>query len=503
MNTNKETQLAVNARFTFDKVQHDQENELHLVVTLTAPKKDWENKRPPICVFPVIDISGSMDGDKLDYAKKSAIKLVEHLQDGDYAGLAVFGSDVELISDPIEMNNDNKNKLRQQIGDLHTRGMTNFSGGMLMGLEKLNAVDLPKGVVLRVIMLTDGHANQGVATDHSGLTKLLTANLDRTTVSCFGYGEGANQELLSDLAKTGKGNYAFIQNPDDAISAFAKELGGLLSTYAQNLEATIVSSNGHEIVEVLSDVDVDGDEKKAVIKFPEILSEEEVNLVLAVKLSKQTKALPRALNAFDIDVTYDFVTESGKVEKKTESLKAKIKFVKPGKEQKTATKEVDEIVALAQTLKAQVKAEKFAEIGDYVAAAAHMGNLSKQFATRGHLGYAQFADKIGTQVHTHEAFCSSDSYRTSTKSLGRRAKGTSSANKEATMDYVSLGLNTDTSAQESLKRSFSDEQAIVTPGVIISPVITVPTDPHRTPPVKVPEPEVEKKTITKSRSKRW
>jgi len=497
--------MKTTTRFTFDKVQHDQENEIHLVVTLNAPKKDWENKRPPICVFPVIDISGSMSGDKLDYAKKSAIKLVEHLQDGDYAGLAVFGSDVELISAPIEMTAENKTQLRQRIGDLHTRGMTNFSGGMLTGLGQLNNVDLPKGVVLRVIMLTDGHANQGVATDHNGLTKLLTANLDRVTMSCFGYGEGANQELLSDLAKTGKGNYAFIQNPDDAISAFAKELGGLLSTYAQNLEVTISSSNGHEIVEVLSDVDVDGDEKKAVVKLPEILSEEEIHLVLAVKLSKQTKALPRELNAFNVDLTYDFVTESGKVEKKSESLKAKIKFVKPGKEQKKPTKEVDEIVALSQTLKAQVEAEKMADAGQYGAAAAHMGMISDSFQTRGLVGNAAFAQKIGQQVNSNVNYCSSESYRTSTKSLGRRARGTSGANREATMDYMSLGLDTDTSAQEKLKSSFADDGTqVVIPPVITTPGFIAPTPPKDiAPPAPAPKPKVEKKKITKSRSKRW
>ena len=66
--------MKTTARFTFDAVRHDQENEVHLVVSLKAPKKDWETKRPPVCVFPVIDTSTSMSGQKLDYAKKSALK---------------------------------------------------------------------------------------------------------------------------------------------------------------------------------------------------------------------------------------------------------------------------------------------------------------------------------------------------------------------------------------------------------------------------------------------
>ena len=42
--------MKTNTRFTFDKVRHDQENNIHLVVTLNAPKKDWkeliENDKP-------------------------------------------------------------------------------------------------------------------------------------------------------------------------------------------------------------------------------------------------------------------------------------------------------------------------------------------------------------------------------------------------------------------------------------------------------------------------
>ena len=450
----------------------------------------------------MIDVSTSMGGQKIEYAKQSALKLVEHLQDGDYAGLATFHSDVKLISKPVEMTQENKDLLRQRIGDVYSTGCTNFSGGMLMGLENLNSADLPKDLLFRVIMLTDGMANRGVATSHVDLKKLLTQNLGEVTMSCFGYGEDADQELLADLAKIGKGNYAFIQNPDDALSAFAKELGGLLSTYAQNLEVTISSSNGHELTEVLSDVDVEGDEKKVVIKLPEILSEEETHLVAAVKLSKQTKALPRKLNAFDVELTYDFVTESGKSEKKSESLKAKIAFVKAGKEQDKPTKEVDEIVALAQTVKAQVAAEKMADIGDWQGAAAHMGVMSLSLQGRGLDGHAAFASKIGEQVKCLANYASSSSYRTSTKSLGRRSRGTSGANKEAQMDYMSFtGDDGDTDAQKKMKGAFTGNSGnnvnITIGSQPVTPVAPTPT------PTPAPAPKVEKKSISKSRSKRW
>jgi Ca-activated chloride channel family protein len=380
-----------------------------------------------------------MSGQKLDYAKKSAIKLVEHLKPGDYSGLAVFDTEVQLISKPVEMTQENKSKLKQRIGDLHPRNSTNFSGGMLEGLKQLNESDLPEDVLLRVIMLTDGHANCGVARDYDGLCKLLDQNMGRATMSCFGYGEGANQELLSDLAAKGKGNYAFIQNPDDALSAFAKEIGGLLSTYAQNIEIEVVAKNGHTIDEVISDVDTDGDDKKATIKLPEILSEETQNVVVKTTLTKQTKALPRKLVAFDVNVKYDFITEAGKVESKAEKLKAKATFVKPGQEQDKPHKELDEVVALAELVKSQIEAEEHAKAGRYDQAYGMMSLTSDSLRRRGHGGHSALAGKLGTRMKSRATYSANQGYFKSAS-------------------YTNIGVTTLNTAQAQATESFTKDE---------------------------------------------
>lgn len=267
--------LETKARLTFDSVQFDKTNDAHVVVSLKAPKIDWQSKRPAVCVMPVIDISGSMRGAKLEYAKQSVMKLIDHLQPGDYCGIVAFESSVHVVSPPVEMTQARKDELKALVGKLQTIGGTNFSGGLLQGLEFLNEGDMPSGMLFRIIMFTDGCANEGVATKGPDIVKLLTANLGRSTVSAFGYGPDADQELLADVAKAGNGNYAFIRNPEEALSAFAKELGGLLSTFAQNLVIEVAPHKGHSIEEVLSDVTVEEKDEKVLIKLPDILSEEE------------------------------------------------------------------------------------------------------------------------------------------------------------------------------------------------------------------------------------
>jgi len=43
--------MKIEAKFTYDKVNHAEENEIHAVVTLKAPKIDWEKERAPICII--------------------------------------------------------------------------------------------------------------------------------------------------------------------------------------------------------------------------------------------------------------------------------------------------------------------------------------------------------------------------------------------------------------------------------------------------------------------
>ena len=500
--------MKTEAKFTFEKVRHDQENELHLVVSMKAPKTDWEKDRAPICVVPVIDISGSMGGPPLDYAKKSAIKLVEHLSDKDFAGVVVFASDVELISAPVRMTQQNKDMLRQRIGDLCTRGCTNFSGGMLMGLDEVKKADIPDGTIKRIIMLTDGHANQGVAVDYPSLSALLSKERGDVTVSCFGYGEGADQELLASLAKDGKGNYAFIQNPDDALSAFAKELGGLLSTYAQNIEVVIEANNGHVIQGVLSDVDADGDDKKVTVKLPEILSDETIHVVSNVKLSKQSKALPRAMTAFNVKVSYDLLNKDGGRDTKTESLTAKIKFVKEGKEDTKPDADLDKVVANAEIVKAQNESERLAQAGDYRGAQLHLESLSGRLGARGLDQYATYTSTLGSKVGSAGAFAASASYRTSGKLAMTRAKGASSVHADVLDDAAFLANDMDTDVQKELKRSFNDGEAKIVqptkPNVnlnIPAPKVLQPIV-KPTPDVKITTKDSSDTSIKKSR-KRW
>lgn len=448
--------MKIDAQLSYSKFRFDQDTDAHLVLSITAPVKDGEAARPPICIVPVIDVSGSMSGEKLDYAKRSAIKLIEHLKVGDYCGLIAFDSHVRTVSPVQKLTAEGKEKIKAEIGKLRTGGSTNFSGGLLTALEALEKLDLPAEVLQRVVMFTDGHANAGIAQKPPEIIRLLT-NAGRATVSAFGYGSDTDQQFLLDFAKEGKGNYAFIQDPDGALSAFGKELGGLLSTYATNLDVILDPLAGHEIVQVVSDVEA---EQEAIggnvnVKIPDILGEETRHIVLAVKLKAQNNAGPRAVNVFDVKLGFDVVDALGKKERKTLEVKAKAQFVKHGEQDKAPSPRLDEIIALAQLVRAQIEAEEAAKKGQFEVAQAMMKTAGAAIRRRGCVRVADVADGIGARLGDQHVYAANQGYLRSMQQGVTRGVGGSGYAVDAADDLGVLGLSLSNSAQESFTKSFT------------------------------------------------
>jgi Ca-activated chloride channel family protein len=463
-NGNGDQAMKLEAALTHDKIRHDQDQKAHLVITLTAPPKAGE-ARAPICVVPVIDVSGSMAGPKLEYAKRSAYKLIDHLTPDDYCGLIAFESRIHVIVTPQKITPEIKDKLKAEVGKLVTMGGTNFAGGMLKAIELVNGLDLPSGVLHRIIMLTDGAANEGPAQKPEDIIKLLTANAGRVTASAFGYGQDVSQDFLGNFAREGKGNYAYIRDPDSALTAFGKELGGLMATHATDLVLELNGLAGHEIDSVVSDVDAEEEDVggEVTIKIPEILSEEVRHLVLAVKLKAQKHAYPRPVNAFDVQLAYSTLDSTGKTEKKTVEAKAKAHFVKPGEERPKPIESLDKIVVLAEVIRAQIEAEEKAKKGDYHGANAVMVAAAANAGAHGYQLLQQAATHTASSVSTATAYQTNQGYLQSFRNGGTRGVGVSEYDPTAHALLASLDVQLDTSLQTSTSASFADQSILVAP----------------------------------------
>jgi Ca-activated chloride channel family protein len=355
--------MKLTAKLAKKKYDHNKDSETHLLIELEAPKVEWDKDRAPICIVPVLDVSGSMMGNKLDYLQKACRKLVDHLSPGDLAGIVAYDTRVYEVAPIREVTQEHKDHLKKEVLKLRAGSCTNLSGGMAQALKWINESNLSKEVVLRVVVFTDGLANVGVT--QRALIDFTKELKDKATVSAFGFGNDCDQELLADIANTGGGNYAFIDSPDAALTAFARELGGLMSTYGQELEISIKPDKNNEVLEILNDEDVTEKEGVTCVQIRDILGEEKKWIVAKVKLNEVEKPLPRNVSAFKIGVS--FKNKDGEVET-LDDMAAKVRFCKPGEEPDEEDKDVvlqrDRLLAG----KAQDQAEIYARAGDFVQA---------------------------------------------------------------------------------------------------------------------------------------
>lgn len=457
--------MEILARFSHEQVDHTQDSNIHLVVTLKAPTLDWVAKRPQLCVLPVIDLSGSMEGPKLRYAKQSLEKLVDQLQDGDYAGLIGFETQVHILATPQKVTSEFKDQLKAKIRTLRVLGSTNFAEAMVQAAQQIERLDLPPTFLKRVIMFTDGQPTAGI-TDTKKILKMVGGLQGGATISAFGYGDlngGCDQQFLTEFSTLGKGNYAYVQNPDDALSAFGREFGGLLSTYATSLDLDIEPANGHHIVKTVTNVeattDVTGTHE---IKIPDVLSEETRHFVFEVRIAKQPKALPREFTAFDIKLTYGVLTEQGTKERRTVETKAKIRFAKADEVKKSGDKDIHEVIALHQIIRAQLEAEEEAKKGNFEAAAARMGQVAQEVKTKGGLNHlAEAALQAQSRLGSQHKYLQGQGYLRSFARSGTRQYGSSALDADAQAVLTSCNVATSNNAMSAYEDVFRSEDAAV------------------------------------------
>jgi Ca-activated chloride channel homolog len=132
--------MHVKALLDVDMVAMEATDNLTLMLDLTAPANPKHVSRPGQAVQVVLDRSGSMDGEPLEAAKGSLLKLIERLAPQDSFGLVAFDDTALVVVPTRTMADHNMPALRKAIREMRTGGSTDISAGYLMGLRELNRV---------------------------------------------------------------------------------------------------------------------------------------------------------------------------------------------------------------------------------------------------------------------------------------------------------------------------------------------------------------------------
>ena len=214
-------------------------NEDHKLVHigLQGKKIPTDNLPPSNLVF-LIDVSGSMQAmNKLPLLKSAFKMLVEEMREEDRVAIVVYAGAAGLVLPST--SGSKKEKIMTALDKLTAGGSTAGGAGINLAYEvALN--NFKEDGNNRIILATDGDFNVG-ASSNAEMERLVEKKRDQgvfLTVVGFGMGN-YKDDKMEILADKGNGNYAYIDNLQEAKKVFVTEFGGTLFTIAKDVKFQI------------------------------------------------------------------------------------------------------------------------------------------------------------------------------------------------------------------------------------------------------------------------
>jgi len=177
----------------------------------------------------VIDVSGSMSGEKIAQAKLALTQLIGGLRDSDRFRLVAFSGGVRRYASAwTNATATNRGDAATWIRSLEAEGGTNIAGALTEAFA-----DAPDAEALGVVVfLTDGLPSVGES-DPERIAEAAEQGRGRFRVFAFGVGDDVNTYLLDRLTERARGTTEYVrpgENIERAVGALAAKVASPVLT---------------------------------------------------------------------------------------------------------------------------------------------------------------------------------------------------------------------------------------------------------------------------------
>ena len=217
------------------------ENTPIIVNILSEEKKEKSSNVELICV---IDVSGSMVGEKIELVKQSLKLLLEMMGENDKLGLVLFNHHSQKLLDLTYTTTENKKNIINLINSIEANGGTYILGGLEIAVNMLEKSSIQskskvieknkKNISSAIILLSDGMDNRMDHIEIGNGLKDLTKKLDLGfTLHTFGYGKDHDPKIMNTLATIRDGGFYYVEEYKKVAEYFVNVLGACVSTISE------------------------------------------------------------------------------------------------------------------------------------------------------------------------------------------------------------------------------------------------------------------------------
>ena len=229
-----------------------------------------KSELPPSNLVFLLDVSGSMSApNKLPLLKQAFRMLVNELRPQDRVAIVVYAGAAGLVLESTP--GSEKSRILEALDQLQSGGSTAGGAGLKLAYKVAQDHFIEEGNN-RIILATDGDFNVG-ASSNAEMERLIEEKRDKGVfMTVLGFGMGNyKDDKMEIIADKGNGNYAYIDNIQEARKIFITEFGGTLFTIAKDVKFQIEFNparvKGYRLVgyenRLLNDEDFNDDRKDA------------------------------------------------------------------------------------------------------------------------------------------------------------------------------------------------------------------------------------------------
>ncbi|KAI4988841.1 hypothetical protein ZWY2020_036158 [Hordeum vulgare] len=251
--------------------------------------------RAPLDLVTVLDVSGSMKGEKLALLKRAMAFVIDQLGPADRLSVVSFSTQAARLTRLARMSDAGKASAKLAVECLVDVGATNIREGLRVGAQVLVG-RRHKNSVASMILLSDGQDSYLGSKRYMDLVPPLfvLAGSRPGPIHTFGFGTTHDAAALHTIAQATGGTFSFVGNQAAIQDSFAQCIGGLLSVAVQEARIAVTCLHrGVHVQEVKSGCygnHVDADGRAASIDVGELYDDEERRFLVLVYVPRARPA---------------------------------------------------------------------------------------------------------------------------------------------------------------------------------------------------------------------